>query len=70
MKFREKNQFEELDREVERLQRKIQIRSVSEQDRVRMLAIVSDPEYRRYIRDRTRHYNRQVQRYGQIVFDL
>lgn len=70
MKFREKNQFEELDREVERLQRKIQTRSVSEQDRVRMLAIVSDPAYRKYIRDRTTHYNRQVQRYGQIVFDL
>lgn len=70
MRFREKTHFEELDREVERLQRKIKIRSVSEADRVRMLEIVADPEYRKYIRDRTYHYNRQVQRYGQIVFDL
>ena len=70
MRFREKNHFEQLDREVERLQRKIQTRSVSEQDRARMLQIVEDPEYRKYIRDRTYHYNRQVQRYGQIVFDL
>ena len=70
MRFREKNHFEELDREVERLQRKIQTRSVSEQDRVRMQAIVADSGYRKYIRDRTTHYNRQVQRYGQIVFDL
>ena len=70
MRFREKNHFEQLDREVERLQRKIQTRSVSEQDRARMLEIVANPAYRKYIRDRTTHYNRQVQRYGQIVFDL
>lgn len=70
MRFRESDEYEQLDREVEQLQRRICSRSVSEQDRVRMQAIVADSGYRKYIRDRTTHYNRQVQRYGQIVFDL
>ena len=70
MKFRESDQYEQLDREVEQLQRRICSRSVSEADRVRMQAIVADSGYRKYIRARTEAYNRQVQRYGQIVFDL
>lgn len=70
MRFRENVKYEQMDREVEQLQRKIQLRSVSEQDRGRMLAIVEDSGYRRYIQRRTQAYNQQVRQYGQIVFDL
>ncbi len=70
MKFRENSRYEQMDRDVEQLQRKIQLRAVSEQDRVRMLEIVRDLEYRTYIQRRTRAYNEQVRKYGQIVFDL
>lgn len=70
MRFRENVKYEQMDRDVEQLQRKIQLRSVSEQDRSRMLEIVADLGYRRYIQRRTRAYNQQVRQYGQIVFDL
>ena len=70
MRFRENVKYEQMDRDVEQLQRKIQLRSVSEQDRGRMLEIVADLGYRRYIQRRTRAYNQQVRQYGQIVFDL
>jgi hypothetical protein len=70
MKFRENIRYEQMDREVEQLQRRIRSRTVSEQDRIRMLEIVRDLEYRTYIQRRTRAYNEQVRKYGQIVFDL
>ena len=70
MKFRENIRYEAMDREVEQLQRRIRSRTVSEQDRIRMLEIVRDLEYRTYIQRRTRAYNEQVRKYGQIVFDL
>lgn len=70
MKFRENSRYEQMDRDVEQLQRKIQLRAVSEQDRARMLAIVEDQGYRKYLQRRTQAYNQQVRQYGQIVFDL
>lgn len=70
MKFRENSRYEAMDREVEQLQRRIQIRAVSEQDRKRMLDIVEDLGYRQYLKRRTRAYTQQAQRYGQIVFDI
>ena len=70
MKFRENSRYEQMDRDVEQLQRKIQLRAVSEQDRARMLAIVADRGYRKYLQRRTQAYNQQVRQYGQIVFDL
>jgi hypothetical protein len=70
MRFRENIKYEEMDREVEQLQRRICFRTVTEQDRVRMREIVENTEYLRYIQRRTRAYNEQVRKYGQIVFDL
>jgi hypothetical protein len=70
VKFRENSQYEAMDREVEQLQRRIQVRAVSEPDRARMLAIVQDLGYRKYLKRRTRAYTQQAQRYGQIVFDI
>jgi hypothetical protein len=70
MKFRENSRYEQMDRDVEQLQRKIRLRAVSEQDRIRMREIVEDRGYRKYIRRRTQAYNQQVRQYGQIVFDL
>ncbi len=70
MKFCESKTYEQMDREVQQLQRRICIRSVSEQDRARMQEIVQDLGYRTYIQRRTRARNEQVRKYGQIVFDL
>jgi hypothetical protein len=70
MKFRENSRYEQMDRDVEQLQRKIRLRAVSESDRIRMREIVEDTGYRKYIRRRTQAYNQQVRQYGQIVFDL
>jgi hypothetical protein len=70
MRFRENSRYEAMDREVEQLQRRIRLRAVSESDRARMLAIVADSGYRRYLQRRTRAYTEQVRKYGQIVFDL
>jgi hypothetical protein len=70
MKFRENSRYEQMDRDVEQLQRKIRLRAVSESDRIRMREIVEDTGYRKYIKRRTQAYNQQVRQYGQIVFDL
>ena len=70
MRFRENSRYEQMDREVEQLQRRIQVRAVSESDRIRMREIVEDQGYRKYIQRRTQAYNQQVRQYGQIVFDL
>ena len=70
MRFRENSRYEQMDRDVEQLQRKIRLRAVSESDRIRMLAILADQGYRKYLQRRTQAYNQQVRQYGQIVFDL
>ena len=70
MRFRENSRYEQMDREVEQLQRRIRVRAVSESDRIRMREIVEDQGYRKYIQRRTQAYNQQVRQYGQIVFDL
>ena len=70
MRFRENVKYEAMDQEVAQLQRRIRFRTVSEQDRKRMLDIVEDLGYRQYLKRRTRAYTQQAQRYGQIVFDI